>query len=100
MALVRLTRLDALPPGAKFNADANGTPVVLVNDAGALHAFRDECPHRNAPLSAGNFVDGRLICPWHAWEFICATGCYDYSSDIQLTRLPVVVQAGDIYVDA
>jgi vanillate O-demethylase monooxygenase subunit len=32
-------------------------------------AFADACPHRRARLSAGQFVDGTLQCPYHGWRF-------------------------------
>jgi phenylpropionate dioxygenase-like ring-hydroxylating dioxygenase large terminal subunit len=46
-----------------------GEPWVLVRIDGALVAFRDRCPHRLAPLSAGRVVDGRLECGYHGWQF-------------------------------
>ncbi len=46
-----------------------GEPWVLVRLAGDLVGFRDECPHRRAPLSAGRLVDGRLECGYHGWQF-------------------------------
>lgn len=100
MALIRIAGVEELPPGTMVAADAGGTRVVACNDNGTIHAFRDECPHRNGPLSHGNFVDGRLICPWHAWEFRCDNGCYDYNPAIQLERFPVVLENGEVFVDA
>lgn len=100
MALVKLMPAAEVPPGTMRQAEIGGTPLVVCNDAGTIHAFKDECPHRNGPLSNGNFVDGRLICPWHAWEFCCDTGCYDYNPHIQLTRYAVSIENGDVYVDA
>ena len=100
MALIRIASAADLPPGSMMPADAGGTAVVVCNDNGTLHAFKDECPHRNGPISHGNFVDGRLICPWHAWEFRCDTGCYDYNPAIRLQRYPVVTENGEVFVDA
>ncbi|MFN3216175.1 MAG: Rieske 2Fe-2S domain-containing protein [Acidimicrobiales bacterium] len=36
---------------------------------GAVHAARDECPHRAARLSQGWLTDGCLVCPYHGWRF-------------------------------
>ncbi|MCA9658799.1 MAG: Rieske 2Fe-2S domain-containing protein [Myxococcales bacterium] len=37
---------------------------------GSLGAVVDRCPHRFAPLSAGEVrSDGRLACPYHGWRF-------------------------------
>lgn len=45
-------------------------PLVLFRDAaGGATALLDRCPHRNAPLSAGECRDGRLRCPYHGWRF-------------------------------
>jgi vanillate O-demethylase monooxygenase subunit len=47
-----------------------GIPVVLFRgDDHVVHALRDRCPHRAAPLSRGRVVDGYLRCPYHGLEF-------------------------------
>ena len=54
-----------------------GESWVLVRLAGRLRAFRDVCPHRLAPLSAGSVVDGTLQCGYHGWRFGADGGCVD-----------------------
>lgn len=47
-----------------------GQKIVLFRGAdGKPSALRDLCPHRNAPLSSGRVVAGRLVCPYHGWQF-------------------------------
>lgn len=47
-----------------------GQPVVLFRSTnGQASAFIDRCPHRNAPLSSGWVQEGRLVCPYHGWQF-------------------------------
>jgi vanillate O-demethylase monooxygenase subunit len=46
-----------------------GERYALVRLDGAVAAFRDSCPHRRAPLSAGTVVDGALECAYHGWRF-------------------------------
>ncbi|MYB24776.1 MAG: aromatic ring-hydroxylating dioxygenase subunit alpha [Acidimicrobiia bacterium] len=47
-----------------------GRPYVLWRDPdGAVTASADRCPHREAPLSAGTVLDGRLRCCYHGWQF-------------------------------
>src|SRR3954467_4044566 len=43
--------------------------VVWRGGDGAAHAAPDLCPHRQALLSGGTIVDGRLQCPYHGWQF-------------------------------
>jgi nitrite reductase/ring-hydroxylating ferredoxin subunit len=100
MPLHRIASVAELPPGAVIQAEVKGVPLVVCNDKGTLHAFVDRCPHRNAPLSEGNFVDGRLICPWHGWEFVCETGCFDYNAEVRLERYTVRIEGDEILIDA
>lgn len=53
-----------------------GQALVLFRDAlGQAAALVDRCAHRGAPLSAGCVRDGRLVCPYHGWEFDAAGQC-------------------------
>ncbi|MFN3738189.1 Rieske 2Fe-2S domain-containing protein [Hydrogenophaga sp.] len=42
-------------------------------EAGVVHAWADQCPHRGARLSLGrvltNLHGARLECPYHGWQF-------------------------------
>ncbi len=42
-----------------FWRDADGKP----------HAFPDRCPHLGASLSQGSVSNGKLVCPFHGFEF-------------------------------
>jgi phenylpropionate dioxygenase-like ring-hydroxylating dioxygenase large terminal subunit len=44
-------------------------PVVLYRSGGELTALMDRCPHRFAPLSKGQVVEGHLQCPYHGLQF-------------------------------
>lgn len=55
-------------------------PWVVARFDGRLVAFEDQCPHRLAPLSAGNVTrasDGtaRLTCGYHGWRYDAAGRC-------------------------
>ena len=54
----------------------NGLPLVTFRDAnGQSVALLDRCSHRNAPLSAGRVVEGRIQCHYHGWQFDGAGTC-------------------------
>lgn len=60
-------------------ADVGPAPVAVDVLGEALVVFRDEagrsvvvdrrCPHLGADLSRGPVRAGRLVCPFHHWEF-------------------------------
>ena len=99
MPLIRVATLDELPAGALLQREAAGKPVVLCEHAGAIHAFYGLCPHHGAPLGHGNLVDGRIVCPWHAWEFRVEDGAFDYNDQIRLRRYRVEVHDGTVLVE-
>ena len=82
-----------------MEAESGGNTYVICNAAGELHAYEGICPHAGGPLGQGNMEDGRIICPWHAWEFDCRTGVNDMDDSLQLAKFPVQVQGDDILID-
>jgi nitrite reductase (NADH) small subunit len=100
MGWIPVLREEDLPEGRMTSVPAGSLRLVVCRWSGAVYAYEDRCPHAGGPLSQGNFTEGRLICPWHAWEFLCETGQWDANPAAALRRLPVRVEDGWICVDA
>jgi phenylpropionate dioxygenase-like ring-hydroxylating dioxygenase large terminal subunit len=49
--------------------------VLWRDDAGAVQAWADQCPHRGARLSLGRVCAGRLESPYHGWQFAPSGQC-------------------------
>ena len=56
------------------------TRIVLYRSASGVVAAPDRCPHRQAPLSEGTMLGGRLVCPYHGWTFGEEGRCVDVPS--------------------
>jgi nitrite reductase/ring-hydroxylating ferredoxin subunit len=41
-----------------------------------------------------------VVCPWHAWEFDCRSGEFDYNPEVKVRKLPVVLRGEEVFVDA
>lgn len=60
--------------GARRVATPEGDIAVFRTGDGEVFALRDQCPHKQGPLSQG-IVHGRSVtCPLHAWNIDLATG--------------------------
>lgn len=73
--------------------------VCLAHADGRIYAFRDNCTHKDFPLSAGELDDGQIECSWHGARFDMASG--------RAVRLPAIkpvrtyevkVEDGEIYI--
>jgi vanillate O-demethylase monooxygenase subunit len=72
--------LSAEVGDAPLGVTLAGSRWVLVRLDGELVAFRDRCPHRFAPLSAGTVIDGTLQCPYHGFRFAPSGRCVEVPS--------------------
>lgn len=52
-----------------------GETIVLFRSQDTVHAFKDMCIHRGAALSLGCVKEGKLVCPYHAWEYDSTGAC-------------------------
>ncbi|MBC7476284.1 MAG: aromatic ring-hydroxylating dioxygenase subunit alpha [Candidatus Sericytochromatia bacterium] len=69
-------------------------------------AFIDKCPHRNIQISEGQVCNGRLVCPFHGWEFDKDGKCVKVPGMIQkeelrapkLKKYQIIEQEGYIWI--
>lgn len=99
MPLVKVGSRADLPPGSLVEVNHEDVSVAVCNYRGEFHAVHGTCPHRGAQLAQGALHGNMLVCPWHAWEFDCVTGRYDYNSSVQLPKYAISERDGDVYVD-
>jgi apoptosis-inducing factor 3 len=66
--------LSSLAEGAMLLGQAQGEPVILVQQRGELFAIGAVCTHYGAPLAQGLLVADTVRCPWHHACFSLRTG--------------------------
>ena len=76
MAFVRAAALDELPEGGVLGVEVGGVSVCLARCEGEVYAFRDNCTHRDFPLSNGELDTDEcaITCEWHGAQFDIRTG--------------------------
>lgn len=90
-----------IPDGCMKRVESGDRSWVLFNDGGRITAAADVCPHKGAPLSAGEFCDGVVMCPLHGWEFDVATGeCLSMPDWRGLDCATVVIDGDMVYVES
>ncbi len=113
---IRVGRIDDFPVG-KFR-------IVMVDEieigvvrlaSGAVHAVRNRCPHKGAPICKGILGgtwppsrvgeleferDGEVLtCPWHGYEYDLSTGLELYQArPTRLRKYEVAVEDDAVFV--
>ena len=75
-----------------------GGELILCRVGDGYRAYRNVCPHANAPLHTGRVMVGTLRCPWHGWEFDLATGQHVLQPACTLDACPVEVEGDRLFV--
>ena len=76
----------------------NGRDICLIGHDGDVFAVGAECPHAGADLSWGKCVNGKLICPYHRYEYDIKTGKGDPGQNDYIDTYPVEVRADGVYI--
>jgi len=78
MPLLKVAQLSQLPADSVTEVTAGDALYAVCNVAGRVTALGGTCPHRGGPLGQGAIHGNFVVCPWHAWEWDCATGANDF----------------------
>ena len=113
---VPVGRIEDFPVGRFRIVMAGGIEIGVVRLAsGAVHAVRNRCPHKGAPICKGILGgtwppspvgelaferDGEVLtCPWHGYEYDLDTGVELYQErPTRLRKYEVAVENGAVFV--
>ena len=77
---------------------ADGDEVAIFNDGGHFAAIGHRCAHQNGPLGEGRIIDGRVVCPWHGYEYDLRDGCAPAPYTERVPTYPLRVENGVVFV--
>jgi len=99
MPFERVAALPELPVNTVIEVMVRGEPYAICNAAGNISAMWGVCPHAGGPLGQGQISDGRVVCPYHCWEFDCRTGENDFDPAVRVPIYPVRIEGEDILAE-
>ena len=75
MPAVVVARLEDLRPLVGHQVRVNHWDyAVWLMPGGEVHVLDNACEHVGAPLVDGAITEGCVICPWHGWRYVLASG--------------------------
>lgn len=99
MPLVKLAPTSEMPaPGQAKEFPCGDKMVCVANVNGTLSALNNVCLHRGGPIAQGYVEDGKVVCPWHGWQFDALTGQVGHNLDARTTVYPLRVEGAEVFV--
>lgn len=96
---VKLTSESELPPPNEAKEFTLSDRVICIaNVKGTISAMDNVCLHRGGPLGQGVIEKGKVVCPWHGWEWDPQTGEAAHNPAAKLPVYPIKIENGDVLI--
>ncbi|HEX8924232.1 MAG TPA: Rieske (2Fe-2S) protein [Terriglobales bacterium] len=86
------------PPGEAREFQLEGETICVANENGRFSAMDNVCAHRGGPLGQGLVEDGKIVCPWHGWQFDLKTGKSEQSASLGVDVYGLKIEGEDVLV--
>ena len=100
MAFTKLTPQSELPANneaREFSCAGRTLCVAKVN--GTITAMDNICLHRGGPLGQGVIEDGKVVCPWHGWQWDPTTGQATHNANAKVVVYPIKIEGGEVLIE-
>jgi nitrite reductase (NADH) small subunit len=100
MPFTKLTSQSDLPAENQAKEFRCGDKEICVANVNGTHSAIDNiCLHRGGPLGQGMIENGKVVCPWHGWEWDPATGAALHNPNAKLAVYPLKLENGDVLIE-
>jgi nitrite reductase (NADH) small subunit len=73
--------------------------ICIANVNGVYSAMDNVCLHRGGPLGQGMIENGKVVCPWHGWQYDPKTGQAAHSANAQVAVYLLKIENGDVLIE-
>src|SRR5256885_10376166 len=100
MAATRIAAKSELPANNEAKEFTVGDKTICIaNVDGKFAAMDNVCIHRGGPLGQGLVEEGKLVCPWHGWQYDPATGAAAHNPAAKVAIYSVNLEGDDVFVE-
>jgi nitrite reductase/ring-hydroxylating ferredoxin subunit len=100
MALIKIAAKSELPTLGKVKEIfAAGKMLCVSNVDGEIWIMENTCPHWGGPLGQGTIENGKIVCPWHGWQFDPRTGETPRNPNVRLSTKQASIEGEDVFVE-
>jgi methionine sulfoxide reductase heme-binding subunit len=96
---VDVCHVDDIPERRAVITCLSGERVAIFRYEGRLSALSNVCQHQNGPLGEGRIVNDCVVCPWHGYEYLPASGASPAPFTERVPTFNVRLVGGRVHVD-
>lgn len=98
--LTKLTTRSELPAINQAKEFSCGDKVICVaNVDGTITAMDNVCLHVGGPLGQGTVEGGKVVCPWHGWQYDPKTGEAAHNRAARLAVYPLKMENEEVWIE-
>ena len=98
--LTKLTTRSELPAINQAKEFSCGDKVICVTNVdGTITAMDNVCLHVGGPLGQGTVEGGKVVCPWHGWQYDPKTGEAAHNRAARLAVYPLKMEYEDVWIE-
>jgi nitrite reductase (NADH) small subunit len=99
-SFTKLATQSALPAADEAKEFPCGEKIICIaNVNGSYSAMDNVCLHRGGPLGEGTIERGKVVCPWHGWQWDPKTGEAEQDSKLKIAVYPLKIENGDVLIE-
>ena len=96
---IKLSELEILPDDDFIKSvQVNKKRICLIKTEDRWFATQAKCPHAGADLSQGWCKNGKLICPFHRYEYDLQSGKGEPGQGDYIDTYPLQIRRDGIYI--
>lgn len=100
MPLTKIAAKSDLPTDGQAKEFPVGEKIICVaNVDGEYSAMDNVCLHRGGPLGQGMIEDGKVVCPWHGWQYDPKSGEVAHNPSAKVAVYPLQIEGEDVLIE-
>ena len=100
MPLIKIASRAELPAEGTVKEFKSGLRMFCIACVGGkFSALDNHCLHWGGPLGQGVIRKGKVVCPWHAWEFDARTGQLGKDPTMRVATYPLKIEGDDVFIE-
>lgn len=99
-SFVKLTTQAELPAADEAREFPCGDRTICIANVNGVYSAMDNvCLHMGGPLGEGTIESGKVVCPWHGWQYDPQTGQTTHNPNLKVAVYPMRIENGDVMVE-